>query len=171
MTDFMPQLYQQMVAEHMAKGAAQGWGYFPPLSIYAQIVEEMGELARILNRLYGKQKPKTDEVQRDLEEEFAGVLFALVCQANAADYKLSAVELPARCYVESPLILLARLVASVAELGNLLITDPSQWQRPQDYLPIWTVTTINQALAMLKCMARHEHIDLQKSLADYSTSQ
>jgi len=55
-------------------------GYWKPLEMFAALVEEVGELGRELNDLYGpKTKKKTT---KGLELEFGDVLYALICIAN-----------------------------------------------------------------------------------------
>ena len=48
----------------------------------AQLTEEVGEVARIISRVYGEQSIKKDEKINDLGEELADVLFVLICLAN-----------------------------------------------------------------------------------------
>jgi len=59
------------------------WGvrYFSELTNLAQLVEEVGELARVMSRTYGEQSFKEGE-RADLGDELADVLFVLVCLAN-----------------------------------------------------------------------------------------
>lgn len=59
-----------------------GVRYFNELTNMAQLTEEVGEVARIISRVYGEQSPKKDEKINDLGEELADVLFVLVCLAN-----------------------------------------------------------------------------------------
>lgn len=56
-------------------------GYFPPLLNLARLLEESGELARVLAHREGKT-PKAGEAKGELEEELADVLFCLICLAN-----------------------------------------------------------------------------------------
>lgn len=58
-----------------------GVRYFSELSNLAQLVEEVGELARVISRTYGDQSFKQGETT-DLADEMADVLFVLVCLAN-----------------------------------------------------------------------------------------
>ncbi len=46
------------------------------------LTEEVGELARIMARLYGEQSFKDSELNRDPGQEMADVLFVLLCLAN-----------------------------------------------------------------------------------------
>ena len=59
-----------------------GVRYFNELTNMAQLTEEVGEVARIISRIYGEQSPKKNEKINDLGEELAGVLFVLICLAN-----------------------------------------------------------------------------------------
>ena len=63
--------------------------YFPPLSRMACMTEEVGEVARVVNRMYGSKKNKDDESIKDLEEELGDLLFTLVCMANAEKIDLT----------------------------------------------------------------------------------
>lgn len=56
-------------------------GYWPPLSLLAAIVEEVGELSREINDREGYKKKRTPD-NTDLSLELADVLFSLVCIAN-----------------------------------------------------------------------------------------
>lgn len=57
-------------------------GYWPPLHNLARLVEEVGELARELNHLYGSKPKKPEEPAQDLAMEMADVLFVLLVLAN-----------------------------------------------------------------------------------------
>ena len=57
-------------------------GYWPPLSNLARLVEEVGELARELNHLYGHKPKRADEPEQDLALELADILFVLLAIAN-----------------------------------------------------------------------------------------
>lgn len=59
-----------------------GVRYFSELTNLAQLVEEVGELARLLNRTYGEQSFKKGATPGDLGDEMADILFVLVCLAN-----------------------------------------------------------------------------------------
>ena len=58
-----------------------GVRYFNELTNTAILMEEVGELARIMARKYGEQSFKKGE-EEDLEGEMADVLFVLICLAN-----------------------------------------------------------------------------------------
>lgn len=56
--------------------------YWEPLSILARVTEEVGEVARLLNHMYGDKPKKSTEARQDLDEEIADVMYALMCLAN-----------------------------------------------------------------------------------------
>ena len=68
-----------------------GVRYFSELTNLAVLVEEVGELARIMSRKYGDQSFKEEESGQDLADELADVLFVLVCIANQTGVDLTAV--------------------------------------------------------------------------------
>lgn len=57
-------------------------GYWPPLVNLARLVEEVGELARLMNHRFGPKTKKPGEAEQDLEEELGDVLFVLLVLAN-----------------------------------------------------------------------------------------
>ena len=59
-----------------------GVRYFSELTNTAVLMEEVGELARIMARQYGDQSFKENEKDLDLGEEMADILFVLICLAN-----------------------------------------------------------------------------------------
>lgn len=58
-----------------------GVRYFSELTNMAVLTEEVGEMARIMARLYGDQSFKEGE-KADLGDEMADVLWVLLCIAN-----------------------------------------------------------------------------------------
>ncbi|SHJ38749.1 nucleotide pyrophosphohydrolase [Desulfofundulus thermosubterraneus] len=58
-------------------------GYWHPLAMLARLTEEVGELAREVNHLYGQKPKKPGEPPGDLALELADVLFIIVCYANS----------------------------------------------------------------------------------------
>lgn len=56
--------------------------YWPPLSQFARLAEEVGEVGRLLNHMYGSKPKKADEAEQELGGELADVLFAIICIAN-----------------------------------------------------------------------------------------
>lgn len=59
-----------------------GVRYFDELTNLAVLMEETGELARIIARKYGDQSFKETDKDVLLEEELADILFVLICIAN-----------------------------------------------------------------------------------------
>jgi NTP pyrophosphatase (non-canonical NTP hydrolase) len=59
-----------------------GVRYFSELTNMALLMEETGEVARIIARRYGEQSFKETDSDSDLADELADVLFVLVCLAN-----------------------------------------------------------------------------------------
>jgi len=66
-----------------------GVRYFSELTNLAQLVEEVGELARLLSRTYGDQSFKPGETDAELADELADVLFVLICLANQTGVDLT----------------------------------------------------------------------------------
>lgn len=71
-----------------------GVRYFSELTNTAILMEEVGEVARLMARLYGEQSFRTAEqaatARQDLADEMADVLFVLLCLANQTGVDLSA---------------------------------------------------------------------------------
>jgi NTP pyrophosphatase (non-canonical NTP hydrolase) len=65
-----------------------GVRYFNELTNTAVLMEEVGELARIMAREYGEQSWKPGAVKEDLGDEMADVLFVLICLANQTGVNL-----------------------------------------------------------------------------------
>ena len=70
-----------------------GIRYFNELTNTAILMEEVGEVARLMSRLYGEQSFKTNEQPLDpkaeLADEMADVLFVLICLANQTGIDLT----------------------------------------------------------------------------------
>jgi len=67
-----------------------GVRYFSELTNTAILMEEVGEVARIMARTYGDQSFKSPAVNHDLADELADVLFVVVCLANQTGIDLTA---------------------------------------------------------------------------------
>lgn len=63
-------------------------GYWPPLSMLARLMEEVGELAREINAREKIKKKKDMEPQKDIGLEIADILFSLICLANSYNINL-----------------------------------------------------------------------------------
>ena len=68
-----------------------GVRYFNELTNTAILMEEVGEVARIMARRYGEQSEKESDKTKDLGDEMADVLFVLICLANQTDVNLEEV--------------------------------------------------------------------------------
>ena len=70
-----------------------GVRYFNELTNTAILMEEVGEVARLMARIYGEQSFKktedTSDVKAALADEMADVLFVLVCLANQTGIDLT----------------------------------------------------------------------------------
>ena len=59
-----------------------GVRYFDELTNTAILMEEVGEVARIMARSYGEQSSKKSDEESSLSNELTDVLFVLICLAN-----------------------------------------------------------------------------------------
>lgn len=66
-----------------------GVRYFNELTNTAILMEEVGEVARIMSRKYGEQSFKQGESDEKLGDEMADVLFVLICLANQTGIDLT----------------------------------------------------------------------------------
>ncbi|WP_233200246.1 nucleotide pyrophosphohydrolase [Blastopirellula marina] len=66
-----------------------GVRYFSELTNLAQLVEEVGEVARVISRTYGEQSFKPSDEKVELSDELADVLFVLICLANQTGVDLT----------------------------------------------------------------------------------
>lgn len=67
-----------------------GVRYFNELTNMAILTEEVGEVARLVARIYGEQSFKESDKQKDLADEMADVLWVLICLANQTGVDLTA---------------------------------------------------------------------------------
>ena len=66
-----------------------GVRYFNELTNTAILMEEVGEVARIMARQYGEQSFKASDKEVNLADEMADVLFVLICLANQTGINLT----------------------------------------------------------------------------------
>ncbi|MBW3467320.1 pyrophosphatase [Arthrospiribacter ruber] len=66
-----------------------GVRYFNELTNTAILMEEVGEVARIMARKYGEQSFKDSDKDKDLADEMADVLWVLICLANQTGVDLT----------------------------------------------------------------------------------
>jgi NTP pyrophosphatase (non-canonical NTP hydrolase) len=67
-----------------------GVRYFNELTNLGVLMEEVGELSRLMVRKYGEQSFKESDKGRELGDEMADVLFVLICLANQTGVDLTA---------------------------------------------------------------------------------
>src|SRR4051812_16654212 len=78
-----------------AQAAVDNWitttgvRYFNELTNTAMLMEEVGEVARIMARQYGEQSFKKSDTEVNLADEMADVLFVLICLANQTGINLT----------------------------------------------------------------------------------
>lgn len=81
----------QKIIDHWIN--AYGVRYFDELTNMTLLMEEVGELARLISRIYGEQsfkEPVSDQEQKlRLEDEMADILFVLTCLANQTGIDLT----------------------------------------------------------------------------------
>jgi NTP pyrophosphatase (non-canonical NTP hydrolase) len=66
-----------------------GVRYFSELTNMAILTEEVGEVARLMSRLYGDQSFKQSDKGKELSDELADVLWVLICIANQTGVDLT----------------------------------------------------------------------------------
>ena len=67
-----------------------GVKYFSELTNLGILMEEVGELSRLMVRTYGEQTFKESDKNRELGDEMADVLWVLLCLANQTGVDLNA---------------------------------------------------------------------------------
>lgn len=66
-----------------------GVRYFNELTNLGILMEEVGELSRIMVRKYGEQSFKASDQSHELADEMADVLWVLICLANQTGVNLT----------------------------------------------------------------------------------
>lgn len=66
-----------------------GVRYFDPLTNLGILMEEVGEVARIMVREYGEQSKKKSEQTQNLSDEIADVMWVLTAIANQCNIDLT----------------------------------------------------------------------------------
>ena len=78
-----------------AQDLVDGWirttgvRYFSELTNMAILTEEVGEVARLMSRLYGDQSFKESDKGKELSDELADVLWVVLCIANQTGIDLT----------------------------------------------------------------------------------
>jgi len=67
-----------------------GVRYFSELTNLAILTEEVGEVARLMSRIYGDQSFRESDKEKKLADELADVLWILLCIANQTGTDLTA---------------------------------------------------------------------------------
>jgi len=78
-----------------AQAAVDAWirahgGYWEPLAQLARLTEEVGELAREINHIYGPKRKKPTEAARALADEMGDLLYIVIATANTVGVDLDA---------------------------------------------------------------------------------
>lgn len=66
-----------------------GVRYFSELTNMAILTEEVGEVARLMSRVYGDQSFKESDKEKNLSDELADVLWVVICIANQTGVDLT----------------------------------------------------------------------------------
>src|SRR4029079_17483775 len=66
-----------------------GVKYFSELTNLGILMEEVGELSRLIVRIYGQQSFKETDKNKELGDEMADVLWVLICLANQTGVDLT----------------------------------------------------------------------------------
>ncbi len=66
-----------------------GVRYFNELTNMTLLTEEVGELARIIARTYGEQSFKESDLDKNISDEMADILWVLICLANQTGVNLT----------------------------------------------------------------------------------
>lgn len=66
-----------------------GVRYFSELTNMTILMEEVGELARLMSRQFGEQSFKESDKNRDLGDEMADIMFVMICLANQTGVDLN----------------------------------------------------------------------------------
>ncbi|PKR78835.1 nucleotide pyrophosphohydrolase [Halalkalibacillus sediminis] len=64
-------------------------GYFSPTTMILRLAEELGELSREVNHLYGEKPKKKTEKEKRIEDELGDLFFVLITFANSLDIDLN----------------------------------------------------------------------------------
>lgn len=77
----------QKTVDHWIKTI--GVKYFSELTNTAILMEEVGELARVMSRTYGDQSFKESDKNIEMADEMADILWVLICLANQTGVNLT----------------------------------------------------------------------------------
>lgn len=86
MGEFTFKSYQSRVDDWISE---YGVRYFSELTNLGILTEEVGEVARIMTRIYGDQSAKKQCDKQNLADELADILFIVTCIANQTGIDLN----------------------------------------------------------------------------------
>ena len=66
-----------------------GVRYFDEMTNLGILMEEVGELSRLMERKYGEQSFKESDKHKEMADEMADVLWVLICMANQTGVNLT----------------------------------------------------------------------------------
>lgn len=95
MNDLQPESSLPEITLREAQAKIDDWikrigvRYFSELTNLAQLVEEVGELSRIMSRTYGEQSWKESDPRSSIGDELADILFVIICLANQTGVDLT----------------------------------------------------------------------------------
>ncbi len=132
MTGVQPPLHRNELPADLSIRAAQtlvdgwmrkrNWEYWHPLAQLARMTEELGELARVVNHVYGEKPKRSDEAEQELALELADLLYTMICLANSQKIDLQdGLELVLRKYETRD----AGRYRSATETSRTEMIDPS----------------------------------------------
>jgi len=79
------------IQKEVHEWTSQYGGYWPPLSMFARLVEETGELGRELNHVYGMKKRKEEEKIKEIKDEIGDILLTLIMISDSLKINLEEV--------------------------------------------------------------------------------
>jgi NTP pyrophosphatase (non-canonical NTP hydrolase) len=88
-------IYMQEITLQQAQQQVDNWikiigvRYFNELTNLGILMEEVGELSRLMVRIYGEQSFKESDKNKELSDEMADVLWVLLCLANQTGVDLT----------------------------------------------------------------------------------
>lgn len=86
MSEITIKQYQKIVDDWIKE---VGVRYYSELTNLAELMEEVGEVARIISREYGDQSYKESDKNNNLADELSDVFFVLICLANQTGVDLN----------------------------------------------------------------------------------
>mgnify|MGYP006178047015 CR=1 FL=1 len=110
-----------------------GVNYFSELTNLGVLMEEVGELSRLMVRKYGDQSFKNKEASADMGDEMADVLFVLICLANQTGIDLND-ALTKNLEKKTRYITVAYLTHLIHHHANIPIIDQHNFRAMNDLL-------------------------------------